>query len=538
MTIVFPQQHMAEQQFGVHDLADVLLAINRAYRSWTQGTLDCNLSFTKAAEPGSRIFLWAAAEAVRLSVAWCRQPAFDRVGDVPRQTKEQFLMPLIETATELLSTDRLIGSRLAEDRMLAGDIRDSLVRVFEPQYLLQRQSPCRAAQAILMYRDAAKSRALRDAHFDRTQFDANICEALGCDIEAFVIAATQVRGASEGDEPLLTAKKIVPSERREYDHSMLYARHAEGIVTSAACDVLRLMSGSPHEMVEWTRTEAIGRAEPQDPYRGLLEGPNPLHRFPIVRLFRDKADYAISPLPHLIDEWLYESLAGHLFDTFDFQGKKQLDEVFEEYVGMILEHCSPDGVRWLYESELKPKSGGKVIDWARPFRDSVILVDAKKAFVGLGARYRSVSRDWRGTIEKNWAKAVVQGTAFWSAVERREVPALDKDRGKKPILLIVTWSDTDRRAGGLDVRDAVRPFLPPGLEPIPYVIVSIDRLERVLASWEAADVEWLSVCLADAVLRGAFAMSNSLPAPPTKPRLTAVFEETIKDLTASLRRGR
>jgi len=68
----------------------------------------------------------------------------------------------------------------------------------------------------------------------------------------------------------------------------------------------------------------------------------------------------------------------------------------------------------------------------------LFLVDAKRAFVDLGARYRSLSVDWKTAFAKNWAKAVVQATVFWSAVQRGEVAPLHDAKRKPPLLLIVT----------------------------------------------------------------------------------------------------
>lgn len=200
---------------------------------------------------------------------------------------------------------------------------------------------------------------------------------------------------------------------------------------------------------------------------------------------------------------------------------------------MMLEICSPDGQSWHHEHSIKPLGGGRVIDWVREFENVVVMVDAKRAFLGLHERYRSISSDWRTTFEKNWAKAVGQAAEFWDAVRNGRVPLLRHCRNKRPLLLVVTLTDGDWRAGHLSVHAALKPYLPPGAAHIPFVIVSVDRLERIVSTWETATPDWLPDFLEEAVQIGATAATKTLT-PTAHGKLAGTFEAVFAKLRATI----
>lgn len=520
--IISPTQHFAEEQFSKYDLADVLFSLNRACCAAQRGTLNSDLPIVKATGSDQRIFLWAAAETARLALRWCRAPAFDRSGNSVRGCTPGALDQLVALAIEVLSTDRLHGSVEARLQLEQGDFLDSVLRIIEPQHLLQRQSQFRAAQAMLMYGEAASRRARRDPWFSISDHHSLIESALGCSIESFVLALQQVLGKSQGSHPLLTANSLIPTQKREYDSTELYAHHESGLITPAAGAVLDRLSGTPAAMVRWMDSELGRLGVPPVDARPLLEAPSPLHRFPLVSVFRDKPDHCIAPVPHLIDEWLYEPLAAYLYGVSDSAGKQRLNLALEEYIGMLLEIGSPDSQPWLHEDRIKPIGGGKVIDWVREFDDTVVLVDAKRAFIGLGERYRSLASDWKTTFEKNWGKAIGQATAFWNAVQQQKVPLLRHCSHKRPLLLVATLSDTDWRAGHLTVHASLSPYLPLGGTHVPFAILSIDRLERIISTWETKTPEWLPQFLDIAIQQGTTTATRTLT-PTSSGKLSRTF---------------
>lgn len=525
--IISVTQYQAIEAFGRHDLADVLLGLNRVCRDCYNNRLVCDIPVIKNASD-KRFFFWAAGEAARLAIRWCRAPAFDRRGNDVRCCPWEDLQHLISLAMELLSTDRLVGTVEGRKNVGSGDLEDSLIRVVEPQYLLQRQSPYRMAQAILMYQEAATRRQRRDPRFDLAKHDAFMQRTLGCRVESFVLAARQIEGKSCGDHAPLTTENLTPINKRKYDSTNFYVLHGSGLITPAVSAVMERLSGTPNEMATWM-FEQHGPDLSRDHDRAWLEGPNPLHRFPVVRPLRDKPDHCLAPIPHLITEWLYEPLAAYLYEIADLPTRKRLDAVFEEYVGMLLEICSPDGAAWVHESDVLPEDGSKVIDWVREFDDTVVLVDAKRAFVNIGAKYRSMRSDWGTVFERNWAKAVVQATSFWDAVQRDKVKALQHCKAKRPLLLIVSFSDGDWRAGKPDLATTLGPYLPSDKAYIPFTVVSIHRLERVVSTWETRATAWLPGFLDDALQRGATVAANAAT-PAEGGRLTKVFSDIFSRL--------
>ena len=133
-----------------------------------------------------------------------------------------------------------------------------------------------------------------------------------------------------------------------------------------------------------------------------------------------------------------------------------------------------------------------------------------------------MSNDWTTVFEKNWAKAVIQATSFWNAVQRDQVQALQHCKGKRPLLLVVSLSDGDWRAGKPDLANSLSTHLSPDKAYIPFTVVSIHRLERLVSAWETRDPEWFPGFLDDALQRGATVASNAVT-PEDGGKLTKVF---------------
>jgi hypothetical protein len=534
--IFSPEHDEIVTAFQAFNLADVLWSLNRELHATSSGEPKVLLSTfpTSSEHPG--LLQWACGETARIALRHCRQPSYALAGETVNQLDPEDLGRLMNGALRLLTTERFLGSSEAGALIEQGDVFDTISRLLEPQALLQRGSPFRASLPILMYEIALRRRKARDSAFDMRGLQAKVEEALGCSIRSFALATVQA--ASHAARSLVTFAGLVPVQSRAYDETALYANGAEGLLQPVAGHVLRLLSAQPHTMLEWMRNshEETKRGTPpreRDDERTLLEGPNPLLRFPLVQVFRDRPDYCIAPVPSLVQEWLYEPLATFLNESVAPEMRIQLNLVFEEHVGSVLELSSPDGLPWIHERELIPKARGKVVDWAREFDNDVVLVDAKRGFVSLGARYRSVLPEWNSVVEHNWAKAVNQAASFWKNVRAGNVPALTSARNKRPILLIVTLSDGDLRAGRHDVDELIRPHLTPGDPLMPYAVVSIDRLEMIASNWASRDREWLPALLRDASTFGATAAVRDLEFVPGG-RLEEAFTDVLDELLTAV----
>lgn len=516
-------------RFGTHDLADVLTALNRACKLWLEGQLPLDRPFNSHKFP----FFWLAGETARLAIVWCRAPNRDRSPSAPSFTWQQ-LLPLLEIAMEALQDERLLGTAESQALMAEGDVHDSLLRIIEPQHLFHRETKFRPGQALLMYDLAAKRLAQRDKHFTLERYEREVRAALGCDINGFVLASLQIHSVSAGESYLITEKSLIPSTNPRYHDTPFFERGPDGRLLPAVRAVLRVLSASPKDIDDWM----VNQCRKVDPRitktRALLEAPNPLLRFPLVRVFRDAPDHCIAPVPHLVSDWLYESLPAYLYDNpRAVQTQNTLAALLEEYVGKVLEMHSPEGKVWLHERDLKPTSNGrKCVDWACVFDDTVLLVEVKKAFIEPAKRYRSLRADWEKSIfKKNWAKAVDQGTDFWDGVRHNEVVPLASSSHKRVILLVVTLTDADLRSGHADIHSTIEPHLEKRDDVVPYVIVSLDRLEHILSAWENHDVEWLPKVLRDATERGSNVVFREVQR-SYNGSLAKFFKKLVDDLAA------
>lgn len=529
----------AQQGFSRYNLADVLAGINRTCRQVAKGQQLVSKSSALQTSP-----VWAAAETARLALCWCREPDLNRSGQDIKIVQWEHLENLCDIASDTMMTARTIGTAEAMAKFNERTVPDVAQHIFAPQMLLQRDSTYRAGQALLMYSEAARRRHQRKPEFRIDLHEEALQNALGCDIESFVLAVRQTQGRSLSDEFHITADVLIPSRNRAYDDTKLWTESDGGLRLAAAGVMLEILSATPTMMRQWMEQEwatlnlpnhGPRRAEGQVQFtederaRAFLEAPNPLHRYPLVRVFRTQRDHCIAPVPHLLNEWLYEPLAAFLHESFDLQGQKRMDQVFEEYVGLVAEICSPDGGKWLHEDELRPDPQANVVDWARPFDNSVVLLDAKKGYVSLARRYRSQGEDWTSVQRTNWTKAVVQGTKFWEDVKHGKVATLARDRNKRPIIVVVSFSDTDWRAHRADMHQEILSKLPAGTDPLPYLIMSIDRFERIVSSWSDKGIEWLPEFLEKATVAGDDNDLRHLPAMTTG-KLVNAFNHVFETL--------
>lgn len=272
----------------------------------------------------------------------------------------------------------------------------------------------------------------------------------------------------------------------------------QGFFRSAYDGFFRALSATPETMMNWSRDRLRDLDPAVDELRVRFDGPNPLARYPLVRCYPDKSDYCIAPVPHLIQEWLYEPLMDLLareVGTGTGLGQNVGAALFEEYIGLLADRCSPMGAGWIHESGLQPtRQGRKVVDWARPLGGHIVLLDAKRSYVEPSARGRWDPGDWT-SIKNAITKGVKQACSFWSAVKAGEVPALRGMAPATPVALIVTQGDstfynsTETWRAEVDAAVAVLP------DVVPWTVASLDVYEKVMSTWRSEDENWLPTIL-------------------------------------------
>lgn len=482
------------ERFGRYTLPDVLVALNDAVRQWAHGELVTAIPAFRDAGGKHPMFDWAAAETARYALLHCARPMYESPIVMPTPFRGwQSLEPLLDAAVNAHLAAQVGDQAEWEAQLLAEPLHNTMGAIWLPQFILQRRSQFRIGQVLLLYGEAARQRAARDASFSMTAFDLAVRRALGVDIDMFLTAVVQTCGRAAAEAKLSTLR-MTPTARTGYD-DVIFGKGGDGLlVPQAHASVFRLLSETPENMVRWSAKQLEHRtgtiSAPAD------RGPNPLLRYPLVRCFRDKTDYCVAPVPLLLLEWLYEPLVDQLFAACDATfTRHNVSALFEEYVGLLAQKCSPAGTRWVPESELKGllPSGRKVVDWAFVGGDYVVLVDAKRCFVHPAARYRWLDADWAST-QKEMGKGVHQACDFWQAVGAGLVPQLGACTQKKAFALVVTQGDASFHAA----RDDWRAGIEHGLDPasrVPWAVLSLDDYEKLMSAWFGRDDAWLRAAL-------------------------------------------
>lgn len=464
---------------------------------WQSGALKSRLPPLVNQEAGHPMFYWMAAETARHAIGYCARPSFDS-SIVLRGAEEYRGWKTIEQLVELAVDVQLhvpVQPISRWEETLSQDIWGAMGQIWLPQYILQRRSPYRVGQTLLMYGEAPSRRIQRDNTFPLEPFRAALRRVLGAGLEHFLFVLLQVGGRSVSDDPGLSYLALAPLKDRRYDR-IVGDVDERGVFHSAYEGFFRALSAAPADMMAWSR----GRMQMLDPSRTDLparfDGPNPLTRYPLVRCFPDKIDHCLAPVPHLIHEWLYEPLMDLIAQEVGIALGPDLGRgvgavLFEEYIGLLAERCSPAGSGWIHEDALRPlRSGRKVVDWACPLSNHVVLLDAKRSFIEPAVRGRWVSRDWAG-IKNGITKGVKQACMFWSAVKAGEVPALHESATKTPVALIVVQGDstfynsTDTWRAEVDAAIAGLP------DVVPWTVASLDIYENVMSTWHQCDEGWL-----------------------------------------------
>ncbi len=483
-------------RFGGLRLEHVLLGLSEACRKWGDGTLVCSLDILKQTTPGNPIFYWMAATTARYAVAYALTPSSDSsihlLSDVALTWQQVEL--LMHVATDLQVNVSSQGIEQLENA-LEQNLQLALGAIFLTQYVAQRRSPFRICQALLMYRDAPLRIAARgDPRFCRDSFDKALQTALGSDLESFLFVLLQTWVRAQSENPQLSHQTLAPAAMRAFD-PIVGDSSSGGLYTMAYGGLFNALSATPEQMERWSFQQLKRLVATTNEEQALFEGPNPLLQFPLVRIHPDKGDHSIAPVPHLIREWLYEPLMERLTGQTEHSiSVHAVSCLFEEYVGLLADMCSPDGEHWLHESAICPSDDSKVVDWARAVDNHLILIDAKRGYVAPANRGSSKAAVWN-SIKVAIKKGLVQATSFFASVQNGKVPKLADCRSMRPFAIIVLQGDSAYHARSMQFREEIEAEIryeqEPGFTWLPWCALTIDDFEKLMTEWNEHTVSWL-----------------------------------------------
>jgi hypothetical protein len=512
---VEPWHHMQRAFDGI-PLHGVAWGLNHLCKLWESGdtrpaTIGPEYSALRKMEAKSTSYYWAAAETWKQAALWSppfsfnssivfRDAPVDRIGKLVHHASAAYLEVCNGDPTALAN----------------GALTDFVFPIFAPQFMLTRYSSLRIGQALWMFEDAPKRRVQRVHNFPAAELARVFATALGMPLIDFIRGVFVLAGHSMNKGVIDSGMYLDAADAEAAGLTV----KVNGVYRSALPEVLAHISASPSEARAWIATQLS--AAPDDD-RALLAGPNPLLQFPLARPFRNDPTRAIAPVPDRVLEWLYEPMIDTLFKvTSKTPLQSAFSALFEEYVGMVLDAHAPDGGPWLPESALGHGIQGQpVIDWARDFGDVVVLVDAKRTFIEAAKRHRLDPSDWKN-FEKELKKAARQGAGFWRLAKSGMVPALRPSSTAKPVLAVVTESDSFIYGNQERIETALTQEAR-NLEPdLKVVVLSLDQLQQLAVAWRTRDSAWLPTTLNAVADKGRGLLRDVAPHKPDGPLMDAV----------------
>jgi hypothetical protein len=481
----------------------LLRALNRASSEWAEGRIKSDIDFLKNVEAGHPIFDWMAAEAARCGLLYCPVTAGNSTIILPREESIHRWSTLETVIARAVDVHLNLPNIEDWKRDLDESIWGAMGQIWFRQYTLQRRSPFRVAQALLLYDAAPRRRAKRDATFQLSKYQQALESMLGGSLHHFLFVLLQTHARSKQERPELSFATLAPVTDRRFD-SMVGGATSEGVYKYSLAGVLRNLAATPATIQEYSDRASPSR-DPMERLGARLKAPNPLWRYPLVRCHREYDDHCIAPVPHLVLEWLYEPMANLLAEqTCVGAGRSVVATIFEEYVGLIADQSSPDEVAWHQEQGLLPRnaSGARVqkapvVDWAREFSEYVVLIDAKRCYVSPESRLRWRETDW-SSAKKAIARGVAQGAGFWREVQSGSVAPLRGATAKQPLLLLVMLGDVEFYVNTEEWRRDIADQLGVADRTIPWICVSLDMYERLMSAWHGRPVNWLPAQIREA----------------------------------------
>lgn len=477
-----PRLAAVRKRFSGTFLHQVLAVVNRACTLSRDGCLPTNVEAFQS--HGS--FVWCATNVARQAIFWSTPTTSPDSIILPRFPVSEWrqIEPVASTVLDIhLAAREDLGLPRAEHEQLI----DWVYRYGAPQFQLQHCGFDCLGRALLMYLDAGQAWARRKGIVD--PLEPQLAKVLGAPLPEFLLALTFLFGEASR-HPAVT----------EHSHSLfgrqlgggLFTKGALHRVKRAAIDTLR---ATPDELLKHAlnRPRAFVRGHDEWSERSKsqasVDGYNSLIDFPLVDAFTQPRDPVLVPVPELLLRWPGEPLMHRMWAALDWRGKKSLNGAFEEYLGIYAKNAARGRLRWFHESQVMPlEKNVSVVDWVATFRDSVVMVDAKRHLLLDRHILGGEPEDFSGTLEHNLKKGVNQADIFWRGVKAGVVPSLSAHAHKQPVVIVVIYSDADIALGNHEWMAAERESLG---SMVPHVWMSVARFEQVMDAWRVKDVDWL-----------------------------------------------
>jgi hypothetical protein len=213
---------------------------------------------------------------------------------------------------------------------------------------------------------------------------------------------------------------------------------------------------------------------------------NPLFLHPLVRPWRQKKhvpmddDRMIAPIPDLV---VLKNSIGIFYEMFNRYGvdfSNYFGDVFEAYVGQVLEHCGTS-IRVISERTIRktyPSSKGKAPDWVIIDGSSAILVECKatrfsRAAVSTGDEYAV------GESLKQLTKGLRQLADFRQACLTK-APGLEVLHSSSSFVPLLITLEPLYLINSVFFREYVNDELAStNVKKLPWRVLSIDQLEKL-----------------------------------------------------------
>lgn len=230
---------------------------------------------------------------------------------------------------------------------------------------------------------------------------------------------------------------------------------------------------------------------------------NPLARYPVSKLDADRY-IAVDPL------LIYERTTfGLFYDLFERDGlpfSNRFGYVFDRFVGNLLESACPKESLWWEADQTrpKPKNPGKVADWAYQGNQSLVLFECKSLRPSLELVTYGLEESLQ-KVRKRIVSAVTQLTEHADSIRAGKWMMAGLHPPKAALGVIVTYGHINT-ANGKFTRDRVNEALAAGgVQPIPFVVLSIEDLDQVIRLVELGNpLDQVVTTLTAATAEGSF----------------------------------
>jgi len=268
-------------------------------------------------------------------------------------------------------------------------------------------------------------------------------------------------------------------------------------VARIAAAYAALLNTAKHNLDSAAHVAAVARVLSQltyharYPHTELQKGAEPVGRVnhaqgrlaqaPVVEVSTPYGTRYVAPVPDLVVDWLYEPALDRYHTAARHLGHPHAAaKLFEAYVCLLLDAVA--GTRGIWEPELvadlRGAQGVRVVDWALPTAEALVVVDAKRCYVAPEVRAQVESSAWR-RVEQTVTNGVAQIVSFTNEVRRGRFSAFAAPEAV--IGVVLTHDDVDRRASHPDFHSRVDRATGAGNAGVEWLTLTVADLEHLTA---------------------------------------------------------